>query len=355
MTGRIRSLVSPQRSPGGRGAAIRPAHDEQIAAAIEQTVPILGVLGAQLGYVVETTGDSAVTLLGEMQSVDDAAGNLVSEADRLAGLTTEQTQEIAQVASLARGTSEVIGELVAFLTRRDQAVTDLVEDVRGLSNYVHTIQTIARSTTTLALNARIEAARAGTYGAAFQVVADEVRELSRLSDEAARDIGQQIEHLAERLDETMKDTAGQQGRGSDTSSATGALTDQLNAVAQEQHGLIDRLETFNGQVEAASREMVASSATVHGLTTSMMGGLQFQDITRQVIEQVVSSLDQLGEQFSSFTDVLAGRADAESLHALGAALERIQAGYVMAEQRMIHARVTGGSANAGGGADIELF
>ena len=118
---------------------------------------------------------------------------------------------------------------------------------------------------------------------------------------------------------------------------------------------------FTGRVEGASRELVTSAATVYGLTTSMMAGMQFQDVTRQVIEHVVGSLDDLCVQLAAVAEVLAGRGDVTALAELDAALSRIQRGYVTERQRATHAHqfaqegAAGGSAAVDDATKIELF
>jgi methyl-accepting chemotaxis protein len=317
-----------------------------------------------------------MSFLGAAQAVDGAAGNVAAEAGRLAALTAEQTVELTEIARLSRGSSQEIEQLLAFVVRRDQAVIDLVSEVRGLNTQLGVIQKISRATTTLALNVKIEASRAGEHGRGFQVVADEVRELSRQSDSAARDIGQKIEQLAHRLAEAMADhvdgdvdgdvgtdvgsevgrEGGRQGRtGGDPGGADEPLTRRLAAVANQQRELVERMDTFTGRVDGSTRELVVNAGTVHDLTTTMMGELQFQDITRQVIEHVVGTLDQLGDQMTTVAAVLAGRGEVAALAGLEDALERIREGYVMEQQRLTHARVTGSEAEAGGAPAIELF
>lgn len=335
------------RRPGDAarpGAPAVPPHE--LADALVRTVPALQVLGAQLEGVVTTSETAALATLEGAQGVDGAAHALVSEATRLAGLTGEQSAELADVARTVHGTSALVADLVDFVARRDRTVTELVADVRGLSEYVATIQSIARATQTLALNAKIEAGRAGAHGAGFQVVADEVRSLSRQSDEAAKVIEAQIDRLAKRLGEALEDNA---GAGDEVLSA------RLQAVAREQDALVDRLQTFTSRVEDASRLMVASSESVYGKTSAMMADLQFQDITRQSVEHVVRALADLGERLALVSSLLQGQGNADALAELEPVLDRIRAGYVSQAQRVTHAEVVGGGAPTSGTLDIEFF
>jgi methyl-accepting chemotaxis protein len=371
MTVALRHLIGARRGASQRGASPRGASPRdttqlalfpddrttRVSTAIKQTVPVFGLLGAQLGHAVETTERAVFAFFDEVKAVDGAAGGVAEQAGQLAELTVGYTAEIADVSESSRGMSEAITQLMDFIARRDQMVLELVAEVRALSDHLGAIRKISRATTTLALNAKIEAGRAGVHGAGFQVVADEVRELSRRSDIAAGDIEQRIDHLARRLSEAMADHpsgASPAGRVSDDE-ADDALTRRLQALASQQNQLIERLETCDGRIEEAVSELVTNSSTVHRLTTSMMAGLQFQDVTRQVIEHVVASLDQLGTQFTAVAEMLAGRGDIDAMAALESSLDRIREGYVMQKQRMTHAAVTGAEWSTGDEPAIELF
>jgi len=360
----VRAVIrneSPHRSR--RRAAARPSDPVlRAGGAIEHAIPVFPLLGAQLADVVHATEQAVVGFLGELEAVDVAAGHVATEAGRLAGLTADQTAELAEIARITRGSGEMVEHLVAYVVRRDEAVIDLVAEVRGLSDHLGIIQKISRATTTLALNAKIEASRAGEHGAGFQVVADEVRELSRQSDTAARDIGHRIEQLARRLAAAMADHAGGDddaavpGRPDGSGAGSKAeLTSRLEEVARQQRSLVERLDLFTGRVDAAARELVTASGTVHGLTTSMLGQLQFQDVTRQVVEHVVQTLDQLRDQFGAVAEVLGGHRDAGALVGLEAAVDGIRDGYVTSRQRSTHDQVIGAGAADEAAPAIELF
>jgi len=336
----FRRARAGRASPGGsaddsgsdRGPGL--SDHEQVARSLSQATPVLDVLGAQLGQVVSITEDATLTFLDHVRQADHATAGLMSEATQLDELTSGQTEEIRTV---TRTTSEVIDQMVEFVLRRDETVAQLAEEVRALSQFVGSIQTIARSTTMLALNAKIEAGRAGEHGVGFQVVADEVRELSRQSDTAARDIGQRIENLARKLADGLADTGGDGAGIHDVAS-------RLQHVADEQREMVTRLDVSTERVRSAVHELATHSASVHDLTTSMTAGMQFQDITRQSVEHVVDALGHLGEQFGLFVSVLTGNGDASRLAELGDTMERLRENYVSHQQRAVHSAVSAGGA-----------
>ena len=118
-------------------------------------------------------------------------------------------------------------------------------------------------------------------------------------------------------------------------------------------------------VERSAAALLLGCTTVVELATSMMAGLQFQDVTRQVVEHVVGALDALGERFTGVAAALTQPSDAgdgsatearalTELAQLGASLDRLQSGYVMQRQRSTHAEVLG-DAFVDDDPDIDLF
>lgn len=321
-----------EQNSSSEGAIVLPDH-QRVAHSLTQATPVFDVLGAQLGQVVKITEDATLSFLDHVRQADHATAELMSEATQLDDLTSGQTEEIRTV---TRSTTEVIDQMVEFVLRRDETVAQLADEVRALSQFVGSIQTIARSTTMLALNAKIEAGRAGEHGVGFQVVADEVRELSRQSDTAARDIGQRIENLARKLADGLADQGGDGAGIHDVAS-------RLQHVADEQREMVTRLDTTTERVRMAVHELATHSASVHELTTSMTAGMQFQDITRQSVEHVVDALSHLGEQFGAFVAVLTGNGDASRLAELGDTMERLRENYVSHHQRAVHHAVAGDS------------
>jgi methyl-accepting chemotaxis protein len=203
----------------------------------------------------------------------------------------------------------------------------------------------------------IEAVRAGDAGEGFSVVADEVRKLADRSSKAAQDIGSNLASLTTRLDAVLSDDS-QFDRADEPSggpTAETAMTRRLETVANAQRDMSQLVAGILQEAVGAAQQVETSSGALTVETTGAVGHVQFQDITRQMLEHVVAAVDDVKRQVQDVIGYADGELPAEVMLDRLIKVDDLQTKHVMARQRSTHAAQTGTDAAENTEPMIELF
>ena len=191
--------------------------------------------------------EQVATAMNEMAaSVQEVADSAANGAE-LAKAADAQSMEGAKVVN---GTVQEIEALAQNVERAAQVIHELEEDSEAIGSVLDVIQSIAEQTNLLALNAAIEAARAGEQGRGFAVVADEVRSLASRTQESTQEIQTIIERLQNRSKQAvgvMSEGQQQAGVGVEQAQAAGKA---LKEIAEK----VAELDHVSTQIAAAANE-----------------------------------------------------------------------------------------------------
>ncbi|MGG2954177.1 methyl-accepting chemotaxis protein [Geobacillus stearothermophilus] len=272
---------------------------EQVAASSEE-------LAASAEQTSKATEQIAMTIQGvasgmdkQMQSVEETSAAVDSMSERIEQISGRAQSVSAIAAEASRQAAEggqTIEAGVAQMNKVNDTVERLADLIKGLGHrseqigsIIEAIRSIAAQTNLLALNAAIEAARAGEHGRGFAVVADEVRKLAEQSAQSAQQIAELIAAIQEETVhavQSMESVVNEVTAGTNVIRASGEMFARIRAAVDEVAVQIRDVSSAVSEMAASSEQIARSVRLVADVAESTSAGAQ--EVSAATEEQLAS-------------------------------------------------------------------
>ena len=243
----------------------------QLSEAIAVAAQSMSAAGAQVEKSSDAQSEAASAVAAAVEQTSVSISETASNAQAADETATRARADIDKTLAAVRETADNVGNLAGMIAEASGDVTHLAESSRQIDGIVQTIKEIADQTNLLALNAAIEAARAGEQGRGFAVVADEVRKLAENTSKATSEISGLIGGIQSEVDTAV-------ARMRSANEKAGATRDHVVAST----GALDAASADTGRVTESVR--------------TIADAVREQDVAVQQVAQRIEQIAQMTEE-----------------------------------------------------------
>ncbi|MFC3531855.1 methyl-accepting chemotaxis protein [Vogesella facilis] len=254
----------------------------------------------RMEQAVDLQSEAAAGIAANAEQLTTSISHVADSTVEAAELTHSSDLQASQGHDVLQGLIGQLREVTRVVMSAAERIAQLQQESARISSIVAVIRDIADQTNLLALNAAIEAARAGEHGRGFAVVADEVRKLSERTAQSTSEIVQMVSAIQHATGEVVQEVGNSVSLANDSMSnaqLAGDALAQLRQLSQQVASIVDRLSSALRQQSIASTEVAQRIEVVVNHSENVTHIAHHAAATSSVMKDVVADMEKMVARF----------------------------------------------------------